>query len=494
MDKIKNRITDRSPLDLDYDTMKEMGYQVTDIVAKHLSSLRSQPVYVTMPRDEAEKLMPKEPPMEGSSFDAIMQTLNHDVLPNTAREPHPGYIAYVPSCPTFPAVLGDWFVSGFNFFTGLWDMAAGINQMELVVIDWFRQWFGMPQGTGGLMTPGGSAATHTAVVAARHHVLGTDYADITRLVIYASDQAHSSVMKAAWMAGIPRSQVRKISVDDQFKMKVEELITTIHQDRESGLLPLMVVASAGTTNTGTVDPLHEIADFCENEKIWLHIDAAYAGFSILTERGKQALSGIERADSITIDPHKWLFVPFECGCLLARDPSLLRDAFQVNPEYLKDAAASQSKVNFSEYGEQLTRASRALKIWMSVNYFGMQAITEAIDRAMDLTLFAEELMKENPDFEILSPAQFGILCFRIHPKGMDHSSELETLNQEICNRVVAEGSYLIATTRLRGELALRICILGFRTGKEDVEGVVSSVVSNAKAILAESRVVADHSL
>jgi aromatic-L-amino-acid decarboxylase len=473
-------LTQRSPLDLDHDTMKKMGYQVTDIVADHLANLRSQPVYVTMSRAEADKLVSAAaPPTQGVAFEQIMQTLQTEIFPNTAREPHPGYIAYVPSCPTFPAVLGDWLVAGFNFFTGLWDMSAAINQIELVVLEWFRQWFGMPQGTGGLMTPGGSAATFTAVVAARNQALGNRFDDISRLVIYASDQAHSSVMKAAWMAGIPRTNVRKISVDHEFKMNLDEFVSALQTDREAGLLPFMVTASAGTTNTGAVDPLHEIADICEKEKLWLHIDSAYAGFSILTERGKQLMSGIGRADSLTIDPHKWLFVPFECGCLLARNPKLLRDAFQVNPEYLKDVEAVQEKVNFSEYGEQLTRASRALKIWLSVTHFGTEAITAAIDKAMDLTLYVQDLFVKRSEMEIVSAAQFGILCFRVKPEGMNDVKQLELLNQKVCARVVDKGSFLIATTRLRGEVCMRICILGFRTSKEDMDELVKQVTEAA---------------
>ncbi|MCY9373840.1 aminotransferase class V-fold PLP-dependent enzyme [Bacillus sp. T17B1] len=476
-------ITGKSRLDLDYDTMRNLGYQVTDTIAQHLSSLRSQPVFVPMERAETEKLLPKGPPNKGLDFDAIMQKLNQDIFPNTAREPHPGYIAYVPSSPTFPSVLGDYMAAGFNFFTGLWDMASSINQMELVVLEWFRQWFGMPEGTSGLLTPGGSAATHTAVIAARHSILGTNYSDISKLVIYSSDQAHSSVMKAAWMAGIPHTHVRKISVDNQFRMNVEELRETLHKDRELGLLPFMVVASAGTTNTGAVDPLHNVSEICEEEKLWMHVDAAYAGFSVLTERGKKELAGIGKADSITIDPHKWLFVPIECGCLLARDPSKLRDALQVNPEYLKDAASINSKVNFSEYGEQLTRSSRALKIWLSVNYFGLNAISEAIDRAMDLAVYTEDLMRKNGNFDILSPAKFGIICFRVHPKEINDSSKLEELNQKINERINGEGRYLISSTRLNGEFSLRICILGFRTSKEDVDCVVNDIVKAYQSLV-----------
>lgn len=236
----------------------------------------------------------------------------------------------------------------------------------------------------------------------------------------------------------------------------------------------MVLASAGTTNTGSVDPLLEIADFCAEEKLWLHVDAAYAGFAVLTEEGKRMLRGLERADSLTLDPHKWLFVPFECGCLMVRDPAKLTAAFRILPEYLKDVQPGDEEINFADRGEQLTRYSRALKVWMSVNYFGTKAIADEIQLAMERARLLEKLVRESEAFEILSPAQFGIVCFRAREQG-ETPEELDALNERINTRVVSEGRFLISSTRLNDAFSLRICTLGFRTTMNDIRAFFESV-------------------
>lgn len=468
-------------LELDRATMRRLGHRVADVVAEHLATLREQPVYATLSRPEAEQLIAGPPPENPTDFDQLLATLRERVFPYAVREPHPGFVAYVPGCPTFPAVLGDWLATGFNFFAGVWPVAAGPNALELVVLDWFRQWLGMPDGSGGLLTSGGSGATLTATIAARHHVVGDDATQIARLVVYTSDQAHSAVVRAAWIAGVPKSQVRALPVDRTFRLSMDALDAAMRQDRAAGLLPLMVVASAGTTNTGAVDPLHAIADLCERERVWMHVDAAYGGFAVLTERGARALDGIARADSVALDPHKWLFVPFECGCLLVREPARLKAAFQILPDYLRDVAPADAAINFADYGEQLTRYSRALKVWLSVGYFGVAALRAAIDRGIDLAAYAERLVRAEPVLEVLAPAALGILCFRAHPPRMDDGPELDALNERINAAVNAGGKYFISSTRVRGAFSLRICVLGYRTTEGDVAGVIQAAVEAAEA-------------
>ena len=464
--------------------MRRLGHLVADTVANHLATLRDQPAYATLGPEAASRLIDPAAPAHGTDFETLLSTLRERVFPHAAREPHPGFIAYVPSCPTFPAVLGDWLATGFNFFAGVWPVAAGPNEIEVIVLEWFRQWLGMPQGTGGLLTSGGSGANLTAMIAARHHVTQGDASAIARLVVYSSDQAHSSVTRAAWLAGVPREQVRAIATDESYCLRIDALRDAITRDRTAGLLPLMVVANAGTTNTGSVDPLHDVADLCERERVWMHIDAAYGGFAVLTGDGKRALSGIERADSVTLDPHKWLFVPFECGSLLARDPRRLKAAFQIFPEYLADAHSGHEAVNFADYGEQLTRYSRAIKVWMSVRYFGTDAIRDAIDRGVELARRLEQRVRETPGLEVVSPAQFGIVCFRVRPDGTGEGAALDALNERVLARVVGEGRYFISSTRLRGAFSLRACILGYRTVEEDVDGLVRTVAAAARDVLA----------
>ncbi|MHB1861948.1 MAG: pyridoxal phosphate-dependent decarboxylase family protein [Gemmatimonadaceae bacterium] len=472
-----------SPLDLDQETMRRLGHQVTDLVAEHLANVRSEPVQHPIDRKTARDLvgLSGRAPEQGTSFDEILATLRERVFPYHAREPHPFFMGYVPSHPTFPAVVGDWIATGFNFFAGVWSVAAGPNEIELTVLEWFRQWMGMPEGTRGLLTSGGSNATLTAVVAARHAALGDEMQDLPRLTLYASDQAHSSVARAAWIAGIPRGNVRAVASDGQFRMRVDALDAAIAADRAAGLRPFLVVGNAGATNTGAVDPLHALADVAAREGLWYHVDAAYAGFAVLTARGRALLDGIARADSVTLDPHKWLFVPFECGCLLARQPARLEAAFHILADYLKDAEARDQDVNFADSGEQLTRYSRAFKVWVSVTYFGVAPIRAAIAQCMALADHAERLVRAAPDLEVLSPAQFGVICFRVHPPGVDDAAQLDALNERVNAAVNASGKVLMSSTRLRGAFSLRLCILSYRTTEADIATVIALVRDAASA-------------
>jgi aromatic-L-amino-acid/L-tryptophan decarboxylase len=468
-----------SPLDLDHATMQHLGRRVADAVAEHLATLRAQPVIRNGLPSDVRRRLAAPPPEEGAEFDALLDTLRTDVLAYAAREPHPGFMGYVPGCPTFPAVLGDWLATGYNVFAGVWPVAEGPNALELAVLEWFRAWIDMPPGAGGLLTNGGSGATLTAIVAARHAVVGDDASRLPRLVVYTSDQAHSAVLRAAWIAGVPRAQVRVLPTDERYRLRVGSVRAAVAADRAAGLLPLAVVVSAGTTNTGAVDPLDDVADVCAAEGVWLHADAAYGGFAVLTARGARLLAGLGRCDSVALDPHKWLFVPFECGCLLVRDPARLRAAFQILPDYLRDVAPGEEAVNFADYGEQLTRQSRALKVWLGVRYFGLAALRAEVDRAMDLAADAERLVRAEPTLEVLSPAQLGVLCFRVHPPGNHDAAALDALNERVNDAVRAGGRYLISSTRLRGTLTLRLCVLGYRTTMADVEGVVRAVAEAA---------------
>ena len=453
--------------------MQRLGRQVADLVAEHLATIRSEPVIDSLPRADLNRALLVPAPAHPSSFESIVGTLQEHVFPYHAREPHPGFMAYVPSCPTFPALLGDWIATGYNFYAGVWPVAAGPNQIEMVVLEWIREWLGLAAKASGLLVSGGSVANLTALVAARHAAI-TRGGDLSRLTVYTTAQAHSSVVRAAWVAGFPRDNVRLVEMDEMFRLIPESLSAAIAADRDSGLLPCTVIASAGTTNTGAVDPIEEIAAICRRESVWLHVDAAYAGFAALTAEGKKMLGRLDLADSITLDPHKWLFVPFECGCLMVRDPSLLRDAFHIWPEYLKDVEAGEEEVNFADRGVQLTRYSRALKIWVSVTYFGTELLASAIQDAMERARLLESLVASSPDFEALSPAQFGIFCFRANP-GKLSDAELDALNDRINARVVAERRFLISSTRLHGRFSLRICTLGFRTTHSDIEDLFNTI-------------------
>ena len=464
--------------------MQRMGRRVADIVAEHMATLRNQPVIVGgIPFATRERL--SAPPSEApGSFDALIDTLTSDVLAYTAREPHPGFMGYVPSCPSFPAVMGDWLATGWNVFAGVWTIAEGPNVLELAVLEWFRQWMGMPVGSSGLLTTGGSGATLTALVAARHAVVGDDASRLPKVTVYTSDQAHSAVVRAAWIAGVPRGNVRVLSTDEHFCLRPSDLEAAIREDKASGFIPCCVAVSAGTTNTGAVDPLDRIADVCAAEGVWMHVDAAYGGVAAITEDGRALLNGLGRADTVALDPHKWLYVPFECGCLLARDPARLRAAYQIMPDYLLDVKPGEEQVNFADYGEQLTRSAKALKIWLSIHYFGMKALREEVERRIALAEHLEKRVRAEPLLEVLAPAQLGVLCFRVQTGGSKDAAWLDDFNERVNTAVNATGRFLISSTRLRGVFSLRACVLGFRTTQGDVDDMLAAVVSAARGMLA----------
>jgi len=460
--------------------MQRLGRRIADLVAAHLATLRDRPIRRILPPEHLAALLASPSPRQGRDFEQLLTYLEHQVFPYHASEPNPGYLAFVQGCPTFPAVMGDWLAAGFNFFSGAWAVSPGPNALELLVLEWFRQWLGCPEGTGGLLTSGGSAATLTAVIAARHAVVGDDPSRIPRLVLYTSEQAHSSVIRAAWIAGVSRKQVRLLPVDDQWRMDPERLFAAIAADRAAGLLPLMVVGTAGTTNTGSVDPLPALARLCAAEQLWLHVDAAYGGFAALAPKGKQSLAGIELADSVTLDPHKFLAVPFECGCLLVREVRRLEEAFRIYPDYLKDHEPKSGEVNFADRGEQLTRYARAIKVWLGVSFYGTEALGAAITEAIARAEYAEQIVRKSPELEVMAPARLGILCFRAHPRGWESGERLDDLNRRVMARVNDGGQYLISSTRLKGEFSLRICTPGFRTTRADIEAVLGQVVAAAQ--------------
>jgi aromatic-L-amino-acid/L-tryptophan decarboxylase len=459
---------DGNPLALDPETMRRLGYQTVDLLVDRWVGLGAQPVLRRgTPMELAHRL--NGPPPEGpQSFERILEQLGTDVLPFISNNDHPGYFAYVPGAGTWPGALGDLIASACNLEVSSWVQAAGPSQVELVVLGWFKQWIGYPEEAAGVLVSGGSAANLTALACAREALLG---AMSDQVVAYLSDQAHSSMARAARVLGFRPNQVRVLPVDDGYRMRPEALAAAMATDLRAGRRPLFVAANAGATSTGAVDPLPELAAVCREWGVWFHVDAAYGGFAALTQRGRRWLAGLELADSVTLDPHKWLYQPFECGCLLVRAGQRLREAFQIQPDYLKDTEAAELEINFSDLSVQLTRMSRALKLWMSLRYFGVEAFRAAIDRSIDLARFAQARIEASTQLELLTPARLGVVCFRRRPEGMDED-RLERLNQRLAEGLAASGQGLVSSTRLRGRFALRMCVLNHTSRAQDVERVL----------------------
>ena len=310
--------------------MRNLAHLVTELVVERVGNLRREPAWEGDFRLELEDQLLAEPPEEGQSPKEVFERAAHKILPFAARIDHPRFFGFIPSSPTWPSVLADFMVAGYQVNQCTWLTSSGPSQLELVVIDWFRRWIGYPEEAGGLFTSGGSAASLDAFVAAREAAGNPE-----RATVYMSDQSHSALSRAAMIIGVRRECIRMVPSDKNFRLDMEALAKAVQADRTAGFNPLAVCATAGTASTGAVDPLEMMADFCEEEKIWMHVDAAYGGFAVLTEEGRKLLQGLERADSIGLDAHKWLFQPYEAGSLLVKDGSTLEKAFAVHPDILQ---------------------------------------------------------------------------------------------------------------------------------------------------------------
>jgi aromatic-L-amino-acid/L-tryptophan decarboxylase len=460
-----------SRLEVPAGEMRRLGHQVVDLLVERWVGLEEGPAWQGRDRSELEPLLAEEPPEERRDPDQVLERLLRDVLPWAGRIDHPRFFAFIPSSPTWPSVLGDLLATGFNVFQGTWLESAGPSQLELVVLDWFRSWLGFPDTGGGLLTSGGSAANLVALVTAREW--GGNRPDS---VAYVSDQGHSSLERAARIMGVPGGNVRKIRTDDAFRMDAGTLRAAVREDREAGRHPLLVCANAGATNTGAVDPMDRIGAVAREEALWFHVDGAYGGFAILAPGAGEAFRGIETADSVTLDPHKWLFQPYETGCLMVRDTRLLEEAFRILPEYLQDVELGTEQVNFADRGIQLTRRFRALKVWMSIQMLGLGAFREAIQQGIDLAARAERYVEASPHLEIMAPASLGIVCFRFRVPGkVATADELESLNRSIQDEIVSSGLAMISSTRLRGAFSLRLAVMNYRSTWGDVETILRAV-------------------
>ena len=461
----------RSELEMSPEQMMASALRAAELVIERVQNLPDKPAWRGGSRSELEVIMHEEPPEEGRPAEEVIERAAHEILPIAGRVDHPRFFAFVPSSPTWPGVLADFMAAGHNVFQGTWLGASGPSMLEVVVMDWFRSWIGYPETAGGLFTSGGSAASLDGFVAARE-AAGAPM----QPSVYMSDQSHTALIRAATIVGVRPESVRMVPTDEHFRLDMNELRGMIMEDRKSGLTPIAICGNAGATNTGAIDPLDEIADYCESEEIWFHVDAAYGGFAILTDRGAELLKGLERADSIAMDAHKWLFQPFECGCLMVKDIRKLEGAFSVQPEYLQDTQWGRDHPNFGDRGLQLSRSFRALKVWMSVQTFGMAAFRRSIGQGIELAERAEAYIRESDVLQMANPASLGVVCFRVNPRnGELNDEQLEEINEAVQARVIKEEVAMMSSTRLRGLYSLRLCILNHTTTWEDVRFTLAAI-------------------
>lgn len=440
-------------LGMDAEEMRRLGYAVVDAVIQRLENKHREPAIAVEDPGLLLELLGGTLPEEALPADASLELLIDSALLYQQHGDHPRYFARVPGPSSFAAIIGEWLGVGFNTIAASWPGGAGPSAVELVVIDWLRQLMGLPEDTEGVLVSGGSQASLTAITAVR--------ALKGQGCVYLSDQTHASLLRALSTLGFTQQQIRILESDQHYRMSAQSVQDAIAQDQLRGLKPMMVIATAGSTNTGAIDPINELADICGEHNIWLHIDGAYGAPAALTESGRRSLEGIQRADSLVLDPHKWLFQPYDAGCLLIR-PGVLEHCFDMNPEYLKDVQGKESATDFRNRGFELTRRSRALKLWFSFRSYGVAKFREAIDYSIELTEFAEEYLRKNPQrWEIISPAQIGIICFALRGESaQEHERRARELSES--------GFACVTTTKLKGRTALRLCIINPLTTQADI--------------------------
>jgi len=473
-----------SHFDLSKEEMQSYGYKIVDLIIDHYTTLEDKKPVTAASRKKMDAVFLQEAPENSTSANEVLDFVMQHVIPNSNLTTHPKSYSFVPGSSNYISTMADALATGFNIFSGGWIGSPAAAELEIVTMNWLLKMFNFPiKNGGGLFTSGGSMANLTALVTARRIKCGDDF---SKAIIYLSDQAHSSNIKAISVLGFKKEQIRVLPTDVEFKISINKLKNAIAKDRLEGLQPFCFIASAGTTNTGTVDPLHEIADICEEENLWFHIDGAYGGAAILSKKGARKLRGIDRADSLTVDPHKWFFQPYEIGCLLVKNKEWLSNTFSEKPEYLRDIEGNESEINFYDYGIQLTRRFRALKFYMSIKTYGLATFKDAITYNIDLAEETEKLLRKSRNWEIISPATLAVINFRFNPIGLNLSeNELDKVNQEISKRIIAFKEALLVTTVLNGQVVLRMCLINPKTTINHIKETIELCTKFGKKILLE---------
>jgi aromatic-L-amino-acid decarboxylase len=469
---------------IDPEEFRKYGKEVVDWIADYLKNPEKYPVFPKVKPGDIKKQLPAVPPASPEKMDAILEDFNRIILPGITHWNHPGFHAYFSITGSAPGILGEMLSAALNVNGMLWRTSPSATELEEVVLDWLRQMLGLPSEFRGVITDCGSASNLVALAAAREAIHKrireeglAGRADLPRLRLYCSDQTHSSVEKAAIVLGIGQDGVRKISSNAEFKMDLKSLTAAIEEDKRNGWLPFAIVATVGTTSSTSIDPVPAIADICQKEKLWLHVDAAYGGMAAIIPEMRNVLDGCDRADSFVTNPHKWLFTPIDCSALYTRHVDILKQAFSLVPEYLK---TSDSNVNnYMDWGVQLGRRFRSLKLWFVIRSFGVEGI---ITRLREHCRLARELalwIDAEENFELLAPVPFSVVCFRLHPKGISNENNLEQLNAQIINSINATGKAFLSHTKLNGKYTIRIAIGNLATTEKQIARVWELVKTEA---------------
>ena len=461
--------------DLEF-SASDMRAMADDVVARsieHIATIGSRHIMGDVDAGELCRSMRESAPERGAALGPLLDDFFGKWVPRSFGTPHPGYLAYIPGGGLYPAALADFLSATTNRYTGVWQAAPALVQLEANALDWLREWMGFPATARGLFTTGGSSATFNAILCAREKYLG---ADIRRGVLYTSDQAHHSVLKSAKMAGVMPDRVRAITCDEQYRLPVAALRDAIARDRRDGLTPFAVVSSAGTTNTGAVDPLDAIADVCASEDLWHHIDGAYGAFFYVCDDLKTTLRGLPRADSLTLDPHKGMFLPYGTGALLVRDGATLRAAHEATAGYLPAMPHPDEFYDPSQHGPDLSRGFPGLRVWLSIKLFGTAGFRGAIAEKRALTVDAARRIAALPNIVMDAPPELSLFAFHLSWRGATLAQEDEA-TRALMHRVTDRGRVMITGASARGRYLGRVCVLSFRTHQTQIDELVDDMAA-----------------
>jgi len=460
-------------LNLDDREIERAGALLTGFLRSYEQLLPGRSVVPPLDRRLLEELFGQPFPDDGIGVDQLFGLITEKIVPNSTTVAHPRFLAYVLPPPNGIAPFAEGIASALNQNCNFWQLSPAANVIERKVIGWLSGLFNYPETAGGILTSGGSMASLAAIATAIEDKYPGDFrrdglqAGHARLVLYTSEEAHRCIEKNAVILGLGLDNVRKIPVDSSFRMRVDLLRAAIRLDREAGHQPFCVVAAGGTINTGAIDPTSELAQFCAQEDLWLHVDGALGALFVLSDRCKDELVPCGRADSIALDPHKMLFAPLEAGCLLVKDRQKLKRAFQFASSYLT-IDEDPLLTNFLEYGPELSRSFKAFKIWCSLQTFGLKAFVSAIDQTLELSQYMAERIRQDHALDLLAPVRLNAICLRLK----DRTDEE---NQAVLRRVVAEGTALLGPAQIRGRFGLRACIANYRTQREDIDLVLDQI-------------------
>lgn len=474
---------------MDPSEFRKCGYQLVDWIAEYFAHPEKYPVLARVAPGDIASALPSAPPEEPESFQAIMADFERVLVPGLTHWNHPGFLAFFAITASAPGVLAEFLSAALNQQAMLWRTSPAATELEHVALGWLRQLLGLPDAFDGVIYDTASISTMHALVAAREvAVPGVRTAglagrpDVPPLAVYCSEEAHSSIDKALIAIGLGRESLRRISVDDEFRLRVDALADAIARDRAAGVVPVAVVATVGTTSTTSIDPVPAIAQLCADERIWLHVDAAYGGAAALLPSHAHVLAGVDRADSFVVNPHKWLFTPFDLSAFYCRRMDVVRSAFTLTPDYLATPEAATVR-HLMDTGIQLGRRFRSLKLWMVFRAFGARGIREHLQRHIEIASRLAGWIDDHPDFERLAPVPFSVVCFRWNPPTAGLSDRAaDEANERLVEMVNRSGEVFISHTRIRGRLAIRIAIGHLNTTETDVSRAWDLLTLHARSL------------